>query len=92
MRLMAERGGQIGQVAIGRKPENDLAFPNDSSVSSQHCILIWNGSRLIVRDMGSSNGTYVNGVRLAGDLPVESGDVIAIGQSEFRLTVPRQSI
>lgn len=76
------------QVLIGRRLSAvDIAFPNDSGISSVHCAIIRQRSTIIVRDLGSTNGTHVNGVRIHGDHRVEHDDVIQIGSSELRVSL-----
>lgn len=70
---------------IGRREGNDLtlAFP---FVSGRHCRVFRHGSRLLVEDLGSTNGTLVNGEVLAPQTPhaLRPGDVIQIGTVEIR--------
>ncbi len=78
---------QGGNLDIGRDPSNTIAMPDDTNVSRRHAALQWlNGSGTIV-DNGSSNGTFLNGVRIAPQAPqaVRPGDEIQIGQTRFRL-------
>ncbi len=50
-------------VRIGRAGENDVVLP-DPKISRNHAELEWNGSGFLLRDLGSVNGTYINGQRL----------------------------
>jgi Mg-chelatase subunit ChlD len=77
--------GNGGRLVIGRRTACDLALSDDETVSSEHCEIRWSNDRLVVRDLHSSNGTLVNGVPIAGDYPLEGGDCIAIGQTEYRV-------
>jgi hypothetical protein len=84
--LSGTRAGQVetfqkGYVELGRNPLSDLRFDpaGDLDVSSQHAAIIRQGDAFIVRDLGSTNGTFVNGIAVQGDAPVRDGDVIALG-------------
>lgn len=68
-------------VNIGREPSAEV-FLDDVTVSRRHAV-ISRGARMVLRDMGSLNGTYVNRRRIEADEPLEDGDEIQIGK--FRL-------
>lgn len=74
------RVGEVGArpLTIGRSPSGDLVFPDDR-VSWQHASLWFEGGVLWVKDLGSRNGTLVNGERLAGPRVVTDGDRVGIG-------------
>lgn len=77
-------------VAIGRHPINDLRFDaeRDLDVSSRHAELRAVENRYVLVDLGSTNGTFVNGERVSGERELRDGDVITFGndgpQAEFR--------
>jgi len=69
-------------VHLGRE-RGDILFPEDGYVSGLHCRLSWDGRKLFLTDLGSSNGTFL---RISeGDL--RSGDVLLMGQQLFRIAV-----
>ena len=70
-------------VVVGRKPECDLRLEH-KSVSKMHCVLVKTDGLLLLRDLGSTNGTRVNGtrVRRAALLP---NDQLAIANYKFRV-------
>jgi len=70
---------------IGRREGNDVILPFPF-VSGRHCRIFRHGSRLLVEDLGSTNGTLVNGESLAPQTPhaLRPGDVIQIGTVEVR--------
>ena len=70
-------------VHLGRE-RGDILFPEDGYVSGLHCRLTWDGQRLFLTDLGSSNGTFV---RIAGEADVRSGDVLLMGQQLFRIAI-----
>lgn len=74
---------------VGRRAKGGLRLPS-SGVSSLHAELDYDGERLWVRDLDSTNGTYVNRRRVRGQYPVKDGDVLHFATSEFVLRLMRQ--
>jgi hypothetical protein len=72
-------------LRIGRLPGSDLKLNHDS-VSRSHAELRRDGSTWILLDLGSTNGTHVNGSRIIGAATVRPGDRVAFGHTTFRLT------
>ena len=78
-------------IAIGRHPLSDLRFDpeGDRDVSSRHAELRVVDGRCSVRDLNSTNGTFVNGARIDGERVLQAGDVLALGDMgpkvEFRV-------
>ncbi|MEM6471173.1 MAG: FHA domain-containing protein, partial [Planctomycetota bacterium] len=66
---------------IGSDPSCDLVVQSNT-VSARHCRLTVDGREWKLTDLGSTNGTYVNGERLFGDRAVELTDSITLGQSQ----------
>jgi serine phosphatase RsbU (regulator of sigma subunit) len=64
-------------LTLGRGSGNELSFPEDIGLSRQHLIIEWDGERLTVRDLGSKNGTSVNGVRISDKYHLKQGDKIS---------------
>lgn len=73
---------------IGRKTRGGLRLPS-SGVSQTHAELDHDGERLWVRDLNSTNGTYVNRRRVKGQAPVKDGDVLHFATTEFVLRLMR---
>ena len=69
-------------VHLGRE-RGDILFPEDGYVSGLHCRLSWDGQRLFLTDLGSSNGTFVR----VESADLRSGDVLLMGQQLFRVAV-----
>jgi pSer/pThr/pTyr-binding forkhead associated (FHA) protein len=68
-----------GEFVFGRGPECHVR-PNSELVSRQHCLLkVQPNGGLSVRDLGSANGTLVNGARVIGERPLQNGDVLQLG-------------
>lgn len=70
-------------VHLGRE-RGDVLFPEDGYVSGLHCRLSWENGRLMLTDLGSSNGSFF---RLKEETEVKSGDVLLMGQQLFRVAV-----
>lgn len=88
-RLTMRKGPEAGQqfsltadtVTVGRDPMVDLVI-NDPEVSRQHARLTRRGDHFLIQDLGSTNGTFVDGRRLAGDpVPLAPGQLITIGSN-----------
>jgi adenylate cyclase len=74
---------------VGRIDGNELVIP-DESVSRNHAILHCGESGMyLIHDMGSSNGTFVNGARVTTPVQLRDGDRIALGSCEFQFHQPR---
>lgn len=71
-----------GGVLLGRGDDVDIRL-EDSFASSRHARLIPQGEVVVLEDLGSTNGTRLNGEPLAGPQPLHAGDRIQIGDSEF---------
>jgi S1-C subfamily serine protease len=76
-------------VTIGRHPDNDLHFhpEQDRDASSRHAELRFRDGQLMVRDLASTNGTWVNGIRAEGETLVHFGDIISFGKQGPSLSV-----
>jgi pSer/pThr/pTyr-binding forkhead associated (FHA) protein len=68
---------------LGRE-RGDILFPEDGYVSGLHAQLAWNGAKLTLTDLNSSNGTYT---RIRGERAVQSGDLLLMGQQLFRVGI-----
>jgi len=67
------------QVIIGRDSTSGVAI-NDAEVSRKHARLMFQGGKYVIEDLGSTNGTFVNGQRLAGPVVLKGGDVVSLGE------------
>jgi hypothetical protein len=84
--IVITMGDQVVQfrqsrVVIGRGKEADLRV-NDANVSRKHAAIYWNNGRLMVDDLGSTNGTMVNGYPVTRTM-LRPTDVVAIGESRL---------
>lgn len=72
-------------IAIGRHPENDIPLNADDVASRFHCVVEPDPSGgFVVRDLGSRNGTRVNGVKVS-QAPISAGDVLTVGKHTFNV-------
>ena len=71
-------------VQVGRALENEIQLEEDEFASAQHARLTPQRDGIWLEDTGSTNGTFVNGARLTRPRRLEPGDVIRIGESDFR--------
>ncbi len=69
-------------TTIGRHHNNSIVVDRDR-VSRKHAVIDWNGHQYAITDIGSRNGTYVNGARVT-ERPLRNGDTITIGDCDLR--------
>lgn len=67
------------QLIIGRDASSAIAI-NDAEISRKHSRLSFQGGKYVLEDLGSTNGTFVNGQRLAGPVVLKPGDVVSLGE------------
>jgi pSer/pThr/pTyr-binding forkhead associated (FHA) protein len=79
-----------GDFVIGRGEECHVR-PNSSWVSRQHCILQVSSFGVVLRDLGSTNGTLVNGTRVVGESPLAEGDEVQVGPLVFEVSVEQST-
>jgi pSer/pThr/pTyr-binding forkhead associated (FHA) protein len=72
-----------GKKTIGRG-RSDIII-NDPEVSSVHCSVAWLSGQVMVRDEGSTNGTYQNGIPVKSQSVLKNGDTINIGGTSIRM-------
>lgn len=90
--LVMIKGGPAGfriplrsqRIIIGRSPAATIRVP-DPSISRSHCSLVHNGSHWVVSDLGSSNGTFVNGHQVHQPALAMPGSVIGVARVQFRI-------
>ncbi|HVH10699.1 MAG TPA: FHA domain-containing protein, partial [Gemmatimonadales bacterium] len=94
--LSGARTGQVESLQkvysdVGRHPLSDVRCDpeRDLDVSLRHASIVRDGDAFVIRDLDSTNGTFVNGQRLAADRTLRDGDVIGLGPHgptiEFRM-------
>jgi len=70
-------------VTIGRLPECAVAV-NDSNISRRHAEVRAGATAYVVVDLGSTNGTMINGVKISGEQRLRDGDIISVGATHLR--------
>ena len=70
------------ELTLGRSAECSLQLPA-AWASRRHASVGWHGGRVLLRDLGSTNGTFLNGERVVGEAALASGDRIRIGGFEI---------
>ena len=70
-------------VTLGRGGQNDLVLKGDEFASARHARIEMRGDGAWVQDLDSTNGTYVNGTRVAGAQRLDAGDVLRVGETDL---------
>jgi pSer/pThr/pTyr-binding forkhead associated (FHA) protein len=73
------------EISIGRAPGCAVALPSDTFVSQVHARVFRRGDEYWVEDLGSTNGTLVNGRKLTGPAPLRKGDRLQVGRTVLEL-------
>ena len=88
--LLVEAGMDAGQrytmgqrTRLGRAADNDVVL-RDPQASRYHAAITLSGSEYVLADLGSANGTVLNGVRIGQPCGLHDGDLIAIGAEQLR--------
>src|ERR687894_1651249 len=73
-----------GETSMGRSSGSTIVLRSDDYASGRHAQLTRHGGLLYVEDLGSTNGTFVNGRKTVGATPLRNGDTVRIGSTVFR--------
>ena len=77
---------EIGHEAtVGRGKDCTISL-DDRTVSTLHARFFRNGGRLVVEDLGSTNGTYLNGKKIGGEVSLQRGDRVTVGETVLEVT------
>ncbi|HET6734709.1 FHA domain-containing protein [Mycobacterium sp.] len=79
------------RVTLGKASTNTVPLEHDPTVSRLHAIIENHGSAWSIRDMGSRNGTYVNGEKIEAERVLRSGDELRLGKSRLVFQHARQA-
>jgi hypothetical protein len=79
------------RVTLGKTTTNTVALDHDPTVSRLHAILENHGSAWSIRDVGSRNGTYINGEKIEAERVLRSGDELRIGKTKLVYLEARQA-
>ena len=74
-----------GDLVLGRSKAADVAMERDSEASTRHAALFVKNGAVMLRDLGSSNGTYLNGTRIVRPEPIQDRDLVMVGRTEVRV-------
>ena len=74
---------KVEKTTVGRVDDNTFQIA-EPSVSSHHCEVLLRGTEVVVRDLNSTNGTYINGEKIS-ESPLKPGQILRLGQVEMRL-------
>lgn len=77
----------VEKTTIGRVDDNTFPIP-EGSVSSHHAEILLRGTDIVVRDLNSTNGTFINGNQITGEAPLKPGQILRLGTIELRLEDP----
>jgi pSer/pThr/pTyr-binding forkhead associated (FHA) protein len=75
---------KVDKTTIGRVDDNTFPIA-ESSVSSHHCEILLRGPDVVVNDLNSTNGTFINGDKITGEAVLKPGQILRLGQIELRL-------
>ena len=78
----------FGRIRVGQAASNDVVL-SDPHISRQHCEIVGQDARVIVRDSGSKNGTFVNGMRISREVELGGDSVVSLGR--YRLAIRRRT-
>lgn len=76
----------VPEFIIGRGDEAHLK-PTSDLISRQHCCIKIGDGKVVIQDMGSRNGTFVNGVQLSQPVEGKVGDILRVGRLQFELLI-----
>ena len=75
---------KVDKTTVGRVDDNTFQIPQ-SSVSSHHCEVLLRGSDIVIKDLNSTNGTFINNEPVKGEAILKAGQVLRLGEIEMRL-------
>ena len=75
---------KVDKTTIGRVEDNTFQIA-EPSVSSNHCEILLRGSDVVIHDLNSTNGTFINGEKVTADTVLKPNQILRLGQIELRL-------
>jgi pSer/pThr/pTyr-binding forkhead associated (FHA) protein len=84
LKVGEEFGLDANPLTVGRGTQNDVSIDGDEFASARHVRVEPRRDGVWVSDVGSTNGTYVNGVRIDRPRKLVQGDVVRVGETELR--------
>jgi len=74
----------VDKTTVGRVEDNTLQI-SEASVSSYHAEILLRGNEIVIKDLNSTNGTFINGEQITGEAPLKAGQILRLGKIELRL-------
>ena len=74
-------------ILIGRSEEANIRIAYDDYCSRKHAKLYWEGNSCYIEDLNSTNGTFLNGVKIAAVTELNNGDLIKLGNTEMVVSI-----
>lgn len=74
---------KVERTTVGRVADNAFEIP-EASISSHHCEIILRGNEVLIKDLGSTNGTFINGEKVT-EAKLKPGQILRLGTVEMRL-------
>src|SRR5579883_2965683 len=84
---LKEYGLDKDEITIGRLASNDVALPDDRSVSRRHAVIRRSNVGYVIEDQQSNNGTYVDGEKILYPFVLHNGQSIKVGANELTFTI-----
>ena len=84
LKVDSERTLDSAPVTLGRSSDNDMELGDDEFASAHHARVEPRRDGVWVQDVGSTNGTFVNGMKLDSPRKLATGDVIRVGETDLR--------
>jgi len=74
-------------VSIGRMSSNGLNLPYDNFISRAHCSIISDQSNILIIDLKSTNGTFLNNQRIESSVIIKNKDIITLGSTNIQCRI-----
>src|ERR1700743_1634328 len=78
---------KVDKTTVGRVDDNTFQVAHPS-VSSHHCEALLRGNDVVIKDLNSTNGTFINNQQITGESVLKAGQILRLGQVEIRLESP----
>ena len=100
IKLLITKGNDSGKVfetnrfpiTIGREDSNDLVVDNDTGISRKHVEIDSDGSKVWIKDLGSTNGSFLNNIRIKRRTEIDDGATFIIGNTWIKLIFSKQGL
>jgi DNA-binding CsgD family transcriptional regulator len=79
-------------LTVGKAPDSGIVLQGDPTISGVHAVIERYGDYWAIRDMGSRNGTFVNGERIWGERRLRAGDEVLVGRTRMTYSADGQAL